>query len=126
MRYLEAAALTILAVFAPIQAAILAALGLVLADLIIGILAARKRGEPITSAGIRRTITKIFVYEAALMLGFLTEKYMIGDLVPVSKLVAGLIGAVELKSILESLDEINGTPLLGALIKQLGSKNDQS
>lgn len=124
MRYLEGLALSAIAVFAPVKAVIITVGVLIVADLVVGLLAARKRGEAIGSAGLRRTVTKAFVYEAAVMLGFLTETYLTGASIPITKLVSGFIGVVELKSILESLDELNGTPLYAALISKLGSQND--
>lgn len=116
--------LSILAVFAPIKALILVAGVLIFSDLITGILAARKRGEKIKSAPLRRTVTKCFVYEAAIILGWLVENYMIEGYIPVSKIAAGVISLVEFTSILENLDAINGTPLFKSLIKKLGSQND--
>ena len=79
-----------LAVFAPIQAVIITVGVLIFTDLILGIMAARKRKEAITSGAMRRTVTKMFVYQVAVMTGFLGETFLLGGLVPVSKLVAGL------------------------------------
>ena len=112
------------AVFAPAKAIILVTLVLIMSDLVTGILAARKRGEQIKSAGLRRTATKLFVYEAAILLGFLVETFMIDGFIPVSKMAAGVISLIEMKSILENLDAINGSPIFQSLIKQLGSVND--
>ena len=112
------------AIFAPVKALIIVAGVLIFADLITGILAAKKKGEKINSAGLRRTATKLFVYESAIMLGYLVEHIMIADFFPVSKIAAGLISVVEFKSILENLDTINGSPIFGSLIKKLGSVND--
>ena len=47
------------AVFAPIKAVILVTGILIFADLFTGIMAARKKGEKITSAGLRRTTSPI-------------------------------------------------------------------
>lgn len=124
MKLLETLLLSILAVFAPIKGVIITAMVLILADLITGILAARKKGESITSAGLRRTVTKVAVYLAAICLGFLVEKYMLSDLLPVSKIVSALIGAVEAKSIFENLDVLNGSSIFKSLIEKLGSIND--
>lgn len=123
--YLQALFLSTLSVFAPIKAVIVTTLVLVLADLILGVLAAKKRGELLTSAGLRRTITKIFVYETALMLAFLTEQYLTGELVPVCKIVSSFIGLVELKSCTENLNEISGGSLLKVLLEKLGSVNEK-
>lgn len=112
------------AVFAPIQASMTMAAVLIAADLVVGIWAAHKRAEKLSSSGLRRTVTKILVYESAIMLGFLTETYMLGGYLPVARLITAMIAGVELKSILESLDEINGTPIFATVITKLGSSND--
>lgn len=117
--------LALVAVFAPIQGIIITALVLILADLILGMIAAHKRQEPITSAGIRRTVSKILVYEGAILLGHIGEVYMLDGIIPVVKIVAAIIGAVELKSILESLDDINGSSLFKDIVSKLGSTNDK-
>lgn len=124
MKHLSPLFLSLVAVFAPVKALIIIAGVLIFADLITGILAAKKKGQSINSAGLRRTATKVFVYEAAIMLGYLVEHYMIADFFPVSKVAAGLIAVVEFKSILENLDVINGNPVFKSLIEKLGSVND--
>jgi hypothetical protein len=92
MEYLKALALSILAVLAPIKTVMIVTGVLIFADLILGILAARKRGEPITSAALRRTVSKMIAYQVAIITGFLCEKYLIEDAIPVTKLIAGMIG----------------------------------
>lgn len=124
MKHISPLFLSLAAIFAPVKALIIIAGILIFADLITGILAARKKGQAINSAGLRRTATKIFVYEAAIMLGYLVEHYMIADFFPISKIAAGLISVVEFKSILENLDVINGDPIFKTLIQKLGSVND--
>lgn len=114
----------LLAIFAPIKAIVITVFILILVDLIFGIYAAHKRGEAITSAGIRRTVTKIFVYEITILLGFLTQKYLLVDVIPIVNILASLIGVVELKSLLENGNDILGTNIFKSLINQLGSKND--
>lgn len=125
MKFLEALLASIIAVFAPLTMVIVTTGVLVFADLITGILAARKRGEKINSGGLRRTITKSTIYLTAVCIGFLVETYMIGEFISVSKIISGLIAAVETKSILENLDTIHGSPLFKALIQKLGSINDK-
>jgi hypothetical protein len=125
MKWLEALFASVLAVFAPIQMVIITTGVLVFVDLVTGLLAARKRGEKINSGGLRRTVTKTLVYLSAVCVGFLVEKYMLNDFISVSKIVSGLIGAVECKSILENLDSINGSSVFKAAIEKLGSVNDK-
>jgi hypothetical protein len=124
MKLLEGLIAAILAVFAPIKMILITTIVIVFGDLITGLIAAHKRGEPLKSAGLRRTVTKLAIYLSAICVGFLVETYMLEGYLAVSKIVAGLIGVVELKSLLENLDSINGSPLFKSLIKKLGSVND--
>lgn len=120
----EAVLASVVAIFAPIHAIILITGLLIAVDTISGIIAAYKRGEKINSSGLRRTVTKSCVYLTAVCLGFLVEHYMIDDFFPLSKIIAGAISFVELKSILENLDSINGSSVFKAVIEKLGSIND--
>lgn len=121
---IKALALSALAVFAPIKAVIITVGVLIMADLIFGLWAAHKRKEKITSAGLRRTLTKMAVYQCAVLTGYLGEKYLLDELIPVTKLVAGVIGAVELKSLFENYAEISGVDFT-SILKKLGSDNDK-
>jgi hypothetical protein len=116
---LKALALSILVIFAPIKAALITVMVLSLVDLLLGILGARSKGLPITSRGLRRTISKVAVYELVVILGFLVETYLTGDAVPIVKVLAGMIGITELKSVLENLEALTGIPLLTLLIDRL-------
>lgn len=122
MRYLEAFILAVVTVFAPAKTALIAALALVFFDFVTGVLAARKRKEKITSAGFKRTVGKIVLYETALCLAFLAQEFLLGDDVPAFKLISTMIGLVELKSILENLDTINGKPVFRAILKKITQK----
>lgn len=122
--YLIALAISVASVFAPIKELFAVCVILILVDLITGVLAARKEGRVIASAGLRRTVTKFCVYFTAIAIGYLVERFMLEGFIPVSKIAAGLISIVESKSILENLDILNGSPVFTALIKKLGSVND--
>ena len=112
------------AALAPIHAVMITVGILILADLVTGIWAAIKRGEKITSALLRRTVSKILVYQTSVITGFLVETYLIAGILPVSKLVAGVIGLVEFKSILENGNTILGHDLFKTVLARLGSEND--
>lgn len=114
----------ILSVFAPAQELLIATGILVIADMVTGILAARKLGQPITSAGLRRTVSKMLVYQLAVGSAFLVQHYMAGDAVPISNIVSSAIGLTELKSIIENVDKIRGSSILKDLLSRLGSQND--
>lgn len=115
--------MAIAAVLAPAQGMISAALFLITADLITGLVAAHKLGKPITSAGLQRTVVKIFLYESAIILSFLTETYLLNHSIPAASIVAGFVGLTELKSCLENLDVIGGGGVLKQVIEKLGSQN---
>lgn len=116
--------LATLAVLAPIKALLISVGFLIMADLVTGIWAAVKQKKPITSAAMRRTISKVVIYNLAVISGFLVESYMLEQLLPVSKIVASVIGLVELKSILENANKILGHDLFKSVVARLGSEND--
>lgn len=105
--------------FAPAQSALICVMALPLIDLLLGLICARRARRPITSSGLKRTIAKIFLYEAATLLAFVTETWLTGPMIPAIKMVTGLIGMTELKSCLEHLDELGGMPLFASLLRRL-------
>lgn len=123
--WLKHLAVALIAILAPIHAVMGTMGALVMIDLLLGVWAAHKRGEKITSAILRRTVSKLVIYQLTVISGFLVEKFLLGELIPVVKLAASAIGLVEIKSILENADAINGSSLFKALINTLGSENDK-
>jgi hypothetical protein len=124
MTWAKNGALAALAILAPIQAVLVTVGMLIMVDLALGILAAKKRGEDVNSASMRRTVSKMFIYELVIIMGYLLQHYLMDDVVPVAKICAAAIGMVEFKSILENADAVNGGSVLKTLISKLGSSND--
>lgn len=124
LKWVEVILISALAVFAPIYHLLLTTGVLIVVDLVTGIWSASNRKEPITSAGLRRTVTKLFVYEVAIMLAYLTEHYM-SDIIPFVKMASAMVSLVELKSVYENLNDISGSDLLKVLITKLGSENQE-
>ena len=125
MDKIKAFSLALLSVFAPIKGIMLTAFALVVVDLITGLLAAKKQGTPITSAAFSRTLIKTAIYQTAIVMGFITETYLTGDMFPVSKIITSYIGMTELLSLIENLNIISGGSLMKTLISKLGSQNAQ-
>jgi len=98
---------------------------LIIADLVTGVWAAYKLGNTISSAGLRRTVSKFCVYQIAIISAFIVQKFLLNDLIPASNIVAGVIGIVELKSILENANKILNTDIFKAVLAKLGSVNDE-
>lgn len=122
-QHLQHLPLALVAVFSPIHATLAATLALVSADLVTGIIAAVKRGERVQSSKLRRTVVKALVYESAICLGFVAQRWMLADSIPAVNILAGLIGVVELKSILENLDAIGGGTVLRQAVERLAPVN---
>lgn len=112
-------------IFAPVQSIMLSALALIAADLITGVMAARKRGEKIKSSGLRRTIVKILVYEIAIGLGFIAQHYLMMDVIPIANIIGSYVGLTELVSVYENIDKMSGGQLLKSIIDRLKSANDK-
>lgn len=111
------------ALLAPVHPLLIASGVLILIDLITGVIRAFKHKEKIKSSVLRRTVTKMLVYNVAIITGFILETYLLPE-IPATKLISSIIGLVEAKSILENLNEIYGTDLFKALLTKLGSDND--
>jgi hypothetical protein len=114
------------AILAPIKMVMITVGFLILADLVTGMMAAFKRGDKISSAAMRRTISKVVVYQLSVVSGFLLETYLLDNSVPVAKIVAGIIGMVEFKSVLENANTIIGGDLFKVILSKLGSDNDKN
>jgi membrane glycosyltransferase len=113
------------AVLAPVKMVMITVGVLIIADLVTGIWAAQKRGERVSSAAMRRTVSKMLIYQLSVVCGFLLEIYILDGIIPVSKIVAGVIGMVEFKSMLENSNQIVGQDVFVLILKKLGSTNDK-
>jgi len=108
--------LSLVAVLAPIKAVILTVGCLILADFLTGVFKAWRKKDPITSNKMKRTVAKMVMYQTAVITGFLLETYIL-DGIPVTKLVAGIIGIVEFKSVLENIEAVTGINFSGLITK---------
>lgn len=122
-KYATQTALALLAAIAPIYALLITTGALIVADLILGVWASRKRGIAITSSRLRDTVSKMLIYHSVLVLGFFVEKHMLHGLVPITKIAASCIGLVELKSVYENASLILGKPIFAEILFRLGSKS---
>jgi phage-related holin len=106
--------------FAPIKATLLTAALLVVADFITGIIASKRTGVPITSFRMRDTISKLIVYEMAILLGFLAQSFITQD-VPFANIANTYVAVTEMLSCLENLNKITGRDLLSAVIAKINT-----
>lgn len=114
----------ILAILAPVKGTMIAAGVLIIIDMLTGIWRAKKSGEPITSNGFRRTLSKMAAYQLAIVTGFIMEKYLGLDFIPIVKVIGGLIALTEGKSALENISAITGVDFWKALLEKLQGKKE--
>lgn len=123
-KHLQSLGLSTLTVFAPIKAQLITVLTLIAVDLISGILAARKRKEPINSKGLRKTLAKFLIYEIAIILAFLVDQYLVPGL-NLARIASTFVGITELKSCYENLNELSNDNLLKSILEKLADTATQ-
>lgn len=123
--WIKAVFASLLAVFAPIYPLIFATGFLIICDLITGLMAAKQQKEKITSAGLRRTVSKVLIYQAVILSAFLVEFFMLDGSLPVSKVAASIIGITELTSIVENAEIVYGEPIFSKLKRIFGIPKDK-
>lgn len=121
-KFLEICLLAAVSILAPVGHVLTTMILFIFADLLFGVWASYRRKEPITSAGLRRTVSKLFVYDITVVLAFWAEKSLSLP-IPITSLVSGMVALTELKSILENVNSIGGGDLLKSIIARLGSSN---
>lgn len=121
LKHSEALLISTLAVFAPIKAMIIVAALLIVLDFIVGIIAARKRGEEIKSSKMGTTVSKLLIAETSIIMCYLVQHYLLSDSFALVNIVAGIIGTKELYSLMESLNSISGGKMFTEILTKLSS-----
>ncbi len=116
--------LACMSIFLPIKELMLTIGFLVGADMVVGIWKALKTGQQIRSRRMSDTITKMLLYQLAIVSGFLIEKYIITDMLPIAKLIGSVIAIIEFKSIVESIESVTGQNLWTKIKEVIGRKSD--
>lgn len=108
----------VLAFLIPIYGLILAVGCCIVADTIIGILKAKKLNgwKSISSRRLSAIVSKMFLYEGALVLFFFIDKFIIGEFTAIfieiplilTKILAATLCFIEIKSIDENIEIITG------------------
>ena len=118
VKYAVPVGISIVTFFAPVHIIMSVVGGLLVFDFITGIWASLKRGESISSRRMSRTVGKAVLYQLAIISAFLLE-VGIGGVIPVAKLVAGVIALTEGKSLVENLNTISGTNLFKVVLDKI-------
>lgn len=99
----------------PIKAFIFITFGMVAGDLITGIMAAGKRGEAITSAGLSRSVVKFVMYAVAIVASHAMEHVYFAGAFPLVYTVAGYICVTEFWSLLENVGTVTGADIISVV-----------
>jgi len=102
--------------FLPIKHFLIFTIFVVFADTVTGILAAKKRKEPITSKGLYRTSQKILTYFCGIMI-FHGASITFGLPSQITYSVSFIIAATELFSISENIKSITGVNLKTTILR---------
>ena len=103
------------AFFAPIATLGHVLVLVIIFDFITGILASKKRKEPILSRKMSRSIYKLLLYSLFLLVLYSLEVVLFGGLVPITKVGFGLILLAETKSGAENMDTIFNTNIFKSI-----------
>lgn len=115
----------LLAYVSPVQNFLITVAVLVLADVVTGIWAARKRGVKFTSTVLKRTVNKIVFYPLAILLShqmtltFFTDFPVVENL---TYMVSLFICVVEFQSNIENIGTITGIDIWTRIKEFIGSK----
>jgi uncharacterized membrane protein HdeD (DUF308 family) len=111
-------------VFLPIKELMITIGFLVAMDMMVGIWKAIKLGQRIRSRRMSDTITKLLLYQIAIVSGFLIERYVIEQIIPITKLIATVVAIIEFKSIIESIESVTGKDLWNKIKAIIGRKSE--
>jgi multisubunit Na+/H+ antiporter MnhG subunit len=124
--------LGLMAFLAPIQGILITVGVLILSDTIIGIWKARKLKEKISSRKLSQIISKMFLYEGTIILFFMIDKFMLGDILQqffaveflLTKVVALVLASIEVFSMDENYRAVRTYGLWHAFKKLVGRAKD--
>lgn len=108
---------SLVAILSPVVPILLTVGTLITIDFIIGLWRAYKMKEKITSRKMGNTISKMLLYQLMILSLFLLETFILTDILPFTKIAAGLISVVEIKSISESIEKVTGVNVWTKLVK---------
>ena len=108
MLLLKMVLVSLIAFITPIQCLIVGIGALIAFDTVTGVYKAYKTGVKITSVRFGHIISKLLLYNIAVISGYILQ-LMIGlDIVPLAKIISVAISLTELKSIAENVNAVTG------------------
>jgi len=114
---------SMLSILIPVQPLMVVTSIMIAMDFLTGVWKNLKKGEKFSSSKMSNTISKMVLYQIAILTGFLLEIYII-PILPVSKIVAGFLATTEFQSLIENIGEITGIDIWGNIKKYFVKKSD--
>ncbi len=122
-KYFAYCTAAIIAFFLPIHNILVGIGALIVADMITGIYAAKKRGEKIHSKKMGATVTKTILYFLGIILAQIMQNLFLStDTQSIVKATAGIFAVIEFKSNLENISTATGIDLIGKLKQFIETK----
>lgn len=113
----------IISFFTPIAKLMFVVGILVTFDIITGVIAAKKRGEKITSKKLGASVTKTLLYFITIILAQLMQNNFLPSFdQSITKAVSGIFAIIEFKSNLENISSATGIDLLDKLKEYIETK----
>lgn len=106
----------LIAFFIPIKGIIITILAFIAVDTFTGIWKSKKKKIPITSKGLSAVVSKILLYEMAILITYCLDIFIVGEILQhlfsvkdlLTKVVALILVYIEAKSINENYREVKG------------------
>ncbi|KGO91759.1 phage holin family protein [Flavobacterium subsaxonicum] len=128
MKFIQSILLSVTTFFLPVQGILIAVGVAIMADTITGIYKAKKLKQPIVSKRFRQVANKMAVYEAAVILFWLMDHYLLSEFFKIwfsvdyffTKIVALVLIFTEMVSIKENIEEAHAfsiASMIRALLK---------
>ena len=125
--YLRALSISVLSFFLPIVPLILLVGLFIICDTILGIWAAKKRGEKITSRKLGNIVPKMLLYQGAVIVGYTLDHLLLGEFVKylfnidmlITKLIAMTLIFIESLSLNENIEYITGKNIFQSFKKMI-------
>lgn len=113
--------LILVAFFAPIISAMIAVGILIVIDTIMGVIGAKKTGDPVTSKKLGRVLTKTLVYQLLIISSHIVQTYLF-PILPLVSITLGFLAITEFLSVSENFQKITGKQFIKYIKEYLDTK----
>ena len=123
MKFIQSLLLSMVTFFLPVQGILIAVGVAIMADTITGVHKARKTGQPLISKRFRQVASKMAVYEAAVVLFWLMDHYLLSEFFQLwfsveyffTKIIALVLIFTEVVSIKENIEEAHNIDIFNLI-----------